>query len=203
MTRPAAVRSPAPAVWPARRLNLLLSQIPVNRWDFRGYIGPRMKSAATCRWDAFVGTDRLAARSDIRGRPGGRSRQSGRCGVGCRTLPRPGRSVRLSERRPSRNAGRPSVHHARPGNAITAGCTFTLDIRIGDFNYFNLPHDGRHDGLWATAASSILASTVRGPRTSGIAPRGTGAQILEGRLDRLATSQSAPALWSPRTWPTD
>jgi len=109
-----------------RRLNLLLSQIPVPL-GFRGYIGAADEVGRDLSLGDALSERRLAARLRYRGRPGGRSRQSGvaESMVG-RTSARA--IGRLSERRPSAtqvDLGTPRS----PGKCHTAGCTFTLDIR--------------------------------------------------------------------------
>ncbi|HTK45290.1 MAG TPA: NeuD/PglB/VioB family sugar acetyltransferase [Patescibacteria group bacterium] len=76
------------------------------------------------------------------------------------------------------------VEHVRlgRGNVVTAGCVFTVDIEVGDFNLFNwtvtVGHDARigdscvinpgaHVSGWVSIGDRVLV--------------GTGASILEGR----------------------
>lgn len=74
------------------------------------------------------------------------------------------------------------VHMGR-GNTITAGCIFTCDIEVGDFNLFNWQTTVGHD---ATIASyCVLNPSVNvsgGVRIGDRVLIGTGAQILENRV---------------------
>jgi sugar O-acyltransferase (sialic acid O-acetyltransferase NeuD family) len=76
----------------------------------------------------------------------------------------------------------PTQVHLGRGNVITAGCTFTVDIKVGDFNLFNWHVTVGHD---VTAGSYCIINP--GANLSGgvsIGDRvliGTGAQVLEGR----------------------
>jgi sugar O-acyltransferase (sialic acid O-acetyltransferase NeuD family) len=68
------------------------------------------------------------------------------------------------------------------GNAITAGCVFTCDIRVGDFNLFNLQTTVGHDAQ--VGSSNVINPSVNISGGVHLADRilvGTGAQILEGR----------------------
>jgi serine acetyltransferase len=68
------------------------------------------------------------------------------------------------------------------GNAITAGCVFTVDILAGDFNLFNWQTTVGHDvrlgaGNVLNPAVNLSGGVVVG---DGVLI-GTGAQVLEGR----------------------
>ena len=81
-------------------------------------------------------------------------------------------------------SARLDLRHSRlgRGNAITAGCTFTLDINVGDFNYFNLHATIGHDV--EIGSYCVINPGVNVSGRSRIGDRvliGTGAQILEGR----------------------
>jgi sugar O-acyltransferase (sialic acid O-acetyltransferase NeuD family) len=68
------------------------------------------------------------------------------------------------------------------GNCVTAGCIFTCNIRVGDFNLFNWNVTVGHDAVIGSCnvlnpGVNISGSTRLG---DGILV-GTGAQLLEGR----------------------
>lgn len=68
------------------------------------------------------------------------------------------------------------------GNAVTAGCVFTCDITVGDFNLFNLNTTVGHDAVVGNLC--VFNPTVNvsgGVRIGDRVLVGTGAQILEGR----------------------
>ena len=67
------------------------------------------------------------------------------------------------------------------GNTVTAGCVFTCDITIGDFNLFNLNTTVGHDAIVGNLC--VFNPTVNLSGGVQIGDRvlvGTGAQILEG-----------------------
>jgi sugar O-acyltransferase (sialic acid O-acetyltransferase NeuD family) len=69
------------------------------------------------------------------------------------------------------------------GNTITAGCVFTCDIQVGDFNLFNLQTTVGHDAR--VASYCVLNPSVNVSGGVAIGDRvlvGTGAQILENRV---------------------
>jgi sugar O-acyltransferase (sialic acid O-acetyltransferase NeuD family) len=69
------------------------------------------------------------------------------------------------------------------GNIVTAGCIFTCDIEIGDFNLFNWQTTVGHDAR--VGSFSVLNPSVNVSGGVAIGDRvlvGTGAQILEGRV---------------------
>jgi sugar O-acyltransferase (sialic acid O-acetyltransferase NeuD family) len=68
------------------------------------------------------------------------------------------------------------------GNMITAGCVFTCDIEVGDFNLFNLQATVGHDariGNYAVVNPSVNISG--GVTLADEVLLGTGAQVLENR----------------------
>lgn len=68
------------------------------------------------------------------------------------------------------------------GNVITAGCVFTVDIVVGDYNIFNWQTTVGHDAR--IGAGNVLNPSVNvsGYVVVGDAVLiGTGAQVLEGR----------------------
>lgn len=68
------------------------------------------------------------------------------------------------------------------GNVVTAGCIFTCDIEVADFNLFNLQTTVGHDVR--VGSFSVLNPTVNVSGGVSIGDRvlvGTGVQILEGR----------------------
>lgn len=68
------------------------------------------------------------------------------------------------------------------GNAITAGCVFTVDIIVGDHNLFNWQTTVGHDAR--IGAGNVLNPAVNisgGVVISDGVLIGTGAQVLEGR----------------------
>lgn len=68
------------------------------------------------------------------------------------------------------------------GNCITAGCIFTCDIDIGDFNLFNWHTTVGHDAKIGSGTVINPASNISGGVHIGDHVLvGTGAQILEGR----------------------
>jgi sugar O-acyltransferase (sialic acid O-acetyltransferase NeuD family) len=67
------------------------------------------------------------------------------------------------------------------GNAITAGCVFTVDIVAGDFNLFNWQTTVGHDARLGAGNVLNPAVNVSGGVVVGDAVLiGTGAQVLEG-----------------------
>jgi sugar O-acyltransferase (sialic acid O-acetyltransferase NeuD family) len=69
------------------------------------------------------------------------------------------------------------------GNIITAGCVFTVDIEVGDFNLFNwnvtVGHDARiGSGCVINPSANISGGVQLGDRVL----IGTGAQLLERRV---------------------
>lgn len=67
------------------------------------------------------------------------------------------------------------------GNLITAGCVFTCDIRVGDFNLFNLNVTVGHDVV--IGRNCVFNPTVNISGQAKVGDRvliGTGAQVLEG-----------------------
>lgn len=75
------------------------------------------------------------------------------------------------------------------GNMVTAGCVFTCDIEVGDFNLFNLQatvgHDARIGNYCVFNPSVNLSGGVH--IRDGVLV-GTGAQVLENReVGRRAT----------------
>ena len=68
------------------------------------------------------------------------------------------------------------------GNAITAGCVFTVDVVVGDFNLFNLQTTVGHGALLGCGDVLNPAVNISGGVVVGDAVLiGTGAQVLEGR----------------------
>ena len=68
------------------------------------------------------------------------------------------------------------------GNAITAGCVFTVDIVAGDFNLFNWQTTVGHDAQLGAGNVLNPAVNVSGGVIVGDGVLiGTGAQVLEGR----------------------
>jgi sugar O-acyltransferase (sialic acid O-acetyltransferase NeuD family) len=67
------------------------------------------------------------------------------------------------------------------GNCVTAGCIFTCDIEIGDFNLFNLHTTVGHDArIGSSNVINPSANLSGGTRLGDRILVGTGAQILEG-----------------------
>jgi sugar O-acyltransferase (sialic acid O-acetyltransferase NeuD family) len=68
------------------------------------------------------------------------------------------------------------------GNAITAGCVFTCDIRVADFTLFNLQTTVGHDASIGSCCVVNPSVNISGAVTIGDRVLiGTGAQLLEGR----------------------
>ncbi len=68
------------------------------------------------------------------------------------------------------------------GNCITAGCIFTTDIRVGDFNLFNLNVTVGHDAQIGSCNVINPGANVSGGVSLGDRILvGTGSQILENR----------------------
>ena len=68
------------------------------------------------------------------------------------------------------------------GNVVTAGCVFTVDIEVGDFNLFNWTVTVGHDARIGTACVINPGAHVSGFVSIGDRVLvGTGASILEGR----------------------
>jgi sugar O-acyltransferase (sialic acid O-acetyltransferase NeuD family) len=81
------------------------------------------------------------------------------------------------------------------GNAITAGCVFTCDIHVGDFNLFNLQTTVGHDVEVASYAVVNPSVNISGRVTlEDRVLLGTGAQILEGRHVGLDSTVGAGAV---------
>lgn len=67
------------------------------------------------------------------------------------------------------------------GNVITAGCIFTTEITVGDFNLFNLNLTVGHDGrIGSCCVLNPSVNVSGGVRVADRVLIGTGAQILEG-----------------------
>jgi len=68
------------------------------------------------------------------------------------------------------------------GNVVTAGCVFTCDIEVGDFNLFNLQTTVGHDVIIGNCCVINPSVNISGGvhMGSGVLV-GTGAQILENR----------------------
>lgn len=76
----------------------------------------------------------------------------------------------------------PSEVELGRGNAVTAGCVFTVDIVAGDFNLFNWQATVGHDARLGSGNVLNPAVNVSGGVVIGDAVLiGTGAQLLEGR----------------------
>ena len=76
----------------------------------------------------------------------------------------------------------PATARLGRGNVVTAGCLFTVDIAVGDFNLFNWHVTVGHDvsvGSWCVINPG--ANLSGGARIGDRVLVGTGAQILEGR----------------------
>jgi sugar O-acyltransferase (sialic acid O-acetyltransferase NeuD family) len=68
------------------------------------------------------------------------------------------------------------------GNIVTAGCVFTVDIEVGDFNLFNWTVTVGHDARIGSCCVLNPGAHVSGCVTIGDRVLvGTGASILEGR----------------------
>jgi sugar O-acyltransferase (sialic acid O-acetyltransferase NeuD family) len=68
------------------------------------------------------------------------------------------------------------------GNVVTAGCVFTVDIGIGDFNLFNWTVTVGHDARIGSCCVLNPGAHVSGGVSIGDRVLvGTGAEILEGR----------------------
>ncbi len=71
--------------------------------------------------------------------------------------------------------------HLGIGNVITAGCVFTVDIGVGDFNLFNLQTTVGHDARIGSGCVLNPSVNISGGAIVGDAVLiGTGAQVLEG-----------------------
>jgi len=75
------------------------------------------------------------------------------------------------------------------GNVVTAGCAFTCDIRVKDFNYFNLNTTVGHDvNIGSFNVINPGVNISGGARFADRVLVGTGSQILEdARIDSDAT----------------
>jgi sugar O-acyltransferase (sialic acid O-acetyltransferase NeuD family) len=81
------------------------------------------------------------------------------------------------------------------GNVVTAGCVFTVDIEVGDFNLFNwtvtVGHDARIGNTCViNPGAHISGGVVVGDRVLV----GTGADVLEGRTVGAGASVGAGAV---------
>ena len=69
------------------------------------------------------------------------------------------------------------------GNMVTAGCVFTCDIEVGDFNLFNLQTTVGHDARIGNCCVFNPSVNLSGGVQVGDAVLvGTGAQVLENRI---------------------
>ncbi len=69
------------------------------------------------------------------------------------------------------------------GNMVTAGCVFTCDIQVGDFNLFNLQSTVGHDARIADyCVFNPSVNISGGVRVGNGVLIGTGAQVLENRI---------------------
>lgn len=170
----------------AREMAQLLEQVNAtsDRWSFEGFIGATGEDLGRdLGFGVVVGDDDWLIESSIEadliigiGYPAVRARALARYVAlgpqfGYPNLVHP--SAVLDDRR---------VRIGR-GNVITAGCIFTCDIEVGDFNLFNWQTTIGHD---ATIASyCVLNPSVNVSGSVRIGDRvlvGTGAQILENRV---------------------
>jgi sugar O-acyltransferase (sialic acid O-acetyltransferase NeuD family) len=89
----------------------------------------------------------------------------------------------------------PSQVRLGRGNVITAGCVFTVDVEVGDFNLFNwtvtVGHDARiGSGCVINPGAHVSGSVTIGDRVLV----GTGASILEGRTVGVGATVGAGAV---------
>ena len=76
----------------------------------------------------------------------------------------------------------PSAVRMGRGNVITAGCVFTVDIEVGDFNLFNWTVTVGHDARIGSSCVINPGAHISGGVTIGDRVLvGTGAEVLEGR----------------------
>jgi sugar O-acyltransferase (sialic acid O-acetyltransferase NeuD family) len=69
------------------------------------------------------------------------------------------------------------------GNMVTAGCVFTCDIEVGDFNLFNLQTTVGHDARIGDCCVFNPSVNISGGVQIGDGVLvGTGAQVLENRV---------------------
>jgi sugar O-acyltransferase (sialic acid O-acetyltransferase NeuD family) len=169
-----------------REMAQLLGQVNETSgwWSFEGFIGASGEaSGRDLGFGVVVGDDDWLVDSSIEadliigiGNPAVRARALTRyLALGPRfaypSLIHP--SAVLDDRR---------VHMGR-GNVVTAGCVFTCDIEVGDFNLFNWQTTVGHDARIGSYCVLNPSVNISGGVTLGDRVFvGTGAQILENRV---------------------
>lgn len=151
-------------------------------WDIQGYVsGSQKEVGETVGGLPVVGTDEflmnLPFEADVL------------IGIGSASLKRKIFDSVLSKNprlffpnviHPSATIDRSSVRLGR-GNIVSAGCRFTCDIQIGDFNLFNLNTTVGHDTRIGSYAVINPGVNLSGGIVMGDEVLiGTGAQVLEG-----------------------
>jgi sugar O-acyltransferase (sialic acid O-acetyltransferase NeuD family) len=161
---------------------LALESDAAKHWEFRGFIGTPDEVGQHLTLGDIVGTDEWLIESGVAadvilgiGAPQIRSRVVSHF---------TDKGAPLTFPNVIHPSSRLDLRHSRlgRGNAITAGCTFTLDINVGDFNYFNLHATIGHDveiGSYCVVNPGVNISG-RSRIGDGVLI-GTGAQILDGR----------------------
>ena len=152
-------------------------------WEFAGFIGAADEVGKDLTFGVVRGTDEWLLGSQIEallvvgiGLPSPRAR------VLSQYVAAGDRFLFPNVVHPSALLDRDRVSLGR-GNCVTAGCIFTTDIEVADFNYFNLNVTVGHDA--GIGSGNVINPSVNISGTAAIGNRvlvGTGAQILEGRL---------------------
>lgn len=153
-----------------------------GNWVFEGFIGTEQEVGRDLGWGRVIGTDAWLLDSHVEadlimgiGQPAVRSLLAEKF-------------TRQPDRFNFPNVVHPSaivdLGHVTlgVGNCITAGCVFTSDIVVGDFNLFNLLTTVGHD--CEIGSCNVINPGVNisgGVHLSHRILVGTGAQILEGR----------------------
>lgn len=89
----------------------------------------------------------------------------------------------------------PSLVKVGRGNMVTAGCVFTCDIEVGDFNLFNLQTTVGHDVRIANfCVFNPSVNISGGVHVEDGVLIGTGAQVLENRTIGAGATVGAGAV---------
>jgi sugar O-acyltransferase (sialic acid O-acetyltransferase NeuD family) len=180
----------------AREMALLFRAVHQDEWNLEGFIAATEEEVGRdLGFAKVVGDDRWLLSSDVScglivgiGQPAVKERIVGRyLGEGLRfTYPSFIHPTAVVD---------PGLVRLGRGNMITAGCVFTCDIEVGDFNLFNLQTTVGHDATIGDYC--VFNPTVN--LSGGVQIRdgvlvGTGAQVLESRVVGAGATVGAGAV---------
>jgi sugar O-acyltransferase (sialic acid O-acetyltransferase NeuD family) len=174
----------------------ILNKHQQTKWDFQGFVAASQDGVGRhLGLGAVVGDDQWLIQADTSadlvigvGHPEARQRVAERyASLGARfqfpNLVHP--TVEIDHRHVSLGVG----------NVLTAGCVFTVDIEVGDFNLFNWNVTVGHDALIANYCVINPGANISGyVRIEDAVLIGTGAQLLEHRVVAAGAKVGAGAV---------